>query len=353
MQTIIGWDIGGAHLKAARLENGQIVDVAQIACPLWLGIDQLHKAFAEAKAALGPAERHFATMTGELSDAFADRPAGVAAIAAVASQELGVPLFYAGPHGFVPTDAAAQHADAIASANWHASARLAARHFSDALFVDVGSTTADIIPLKDGKVAARGMSDAARMAQGELVYAGVVRSLLMAGLRHVPFGGRWVPIMNEAFATASDVYRILGDLPEDADLMPTADGGPKTVAASRVRLARQIGYDARDASPQALDQLAAYFAEAQLREIFDGACLVLSQIVLEPGAPVVGAGAGRFVVKRLAARLSRSYVDIEDLLPVAPELRRRAADCLPACAVALLAPSPRLRGEGRGEGLSD
>ncbi len=337
MPNTIGWDIGGAHLKAARREGGEITAVVQIACPLWLGVDQLHQAFAEAKAVLGPAARHVATMTGELSDAFSDRHGGVAVIAAAAARELGPVRLYAGPHGFVPAEQAAAHADSIASANWHASAAFAARQIADALFVDMGSTTTDIIPLQAGKVAARGYSDATRMAQGELVYAGIVRSFLMAGLRHVPFGGRWVPIMNEAFATASDVYRILGDLPEDADLMPTADAQPKTAEASRARLARQIGYDASDVGVAALDQLAAYFAEAQLREIFDGACLALSAAALDTDAPVVGAGAGRFVVRRLAARLGRPYIDCADLLPAAPGLRRKAADCLPACAVALLA----------------
>ena len=196
----------------------------------------------------------------------------------------------------------------------------------------------DIIPLAAGKVAAHGYSDATRMAEGELIYAGIVRSFLMAGLRHVPFGGRWVPIMNEAFAAMSDVYRIFGDLPEEADLMPTADAQPKTAAASRARLARQIGLDASDVGAAALDRLAGFFAEAQLREIFDGASLVVSAGALAAGAPVVGAGAGRFVVGRLAARLGRPYVDCADLLPAAPDLRRQAADCLPACALALILP---------------
>ncbi len=282
MPSIIGWDIGGAHLKAARPEDGMIVDVVQIACPLWLGLDHLHKAFEEAKARLGPAQINVVTMTGELSDVFADRASGVAAISEAALRALGATQIYAGSSGFVPAEAAAKNVATIASANWHASAAFVARHIGAALFVDMGSTTTDIIPLKESKVAAQGYSDATRMAHGELVYAGVVRSFLMAGLRLVPFGGRWVPIMNEAFATTSDVYRILGGLPNHADLMPTTDGQPKTVEASRSRLARQIGADARDVSAQALDQLAAFFAEAQLREIFDGASLVLSDALLNP-----------------------------------------------------------------------
>ena len=248
MPGIIGWDIGGAHLKAARLESGAIVDVVQIACPLWLGLDQLYKAFDEAKARLGVADINVATMTGELSDAFADRASGVAAISKAALRSLGPTRIYAGPLGFVAPDAASENVAVIASANWHASATFAATRTGEALFVDMGSTTTDIIPLKDSRVAAQGYSDATRMAHGELVYAGVVRSFLMAGLRLVPFAGRWVPIMNEAFATTSDVYRILGDLAEEADLMATADGQPKTIEASRARLARQIGIDARDVS---------------------------------------------------------------------------------------------------------
>jgi probable H4MPT-linked C1 transfer pathway protein len=338
MPSIIGWDIGGAHLKAARLEAGRIVDVVQVASPLWLGLNELDRAFSEAKAALGPAELNAVTMTAELSDTFADRQIGVVAVAEIVSRELAPQKlhFYAGDFGFVAASAVAGKAEAIASANWHASAALAARHVSDGLFVDMGSTTTDIIPICAGRVAARGYSDGERMAYGELVYAGVVRSFLMAGLRLVPFAGRWVTLMNEWFANASDVYRILGELPEGADQMQTADGQGKTAEASRARLARQIGYDAKDVSPSALVQLARFFAEAQLRDITDGAYLVLSQTELDAKAPIIGAGVGSFVVRRLAARLARAYVDFDRMIPALPPMRAKAGDCAPACAVALL-----------------
>ncbi|HEY5226284.1 MAG TPA: hydantoinase/oxoprolinase family protein, partial [Methylovirgula sp.] len=241
MQSIIGWDIGGAHLKAARLEQGRIVKVVQIASPLWQGIEELNRAFTEAKALLGPADLNAATMTAELCDAFADRREGVARVAEIAEAELAPQrvVFYAGAAGMVSRSSVADKAQAVASANWHASAALVARHFPEALFADMGSTTADLIPIKAAQVAARGYSDAERMAHGELVYAGVVRSFLMSGLALVPFGGRWVPLMNEWFANMSDVYRILGELPDGADVMLTADGRDKSVVASQARLARQ------------------------------------------------------------------------------------------------------------------
>lgn len=340
MQSIIGWDIGGAHLKAARFEAGRIVNVVQIASPLWQGIEELHRAFGEAKALLGPADLHAATMTAELCDAFADRAEGVARVVAIAAEELAGPLrFYAGPQGLVGLDEVARHGPAIASANWHASASFVSRHFSQALFADMGSTTTDLIPIHDGTVATKGYSDAERMAEGELVYAGVVRSFLMAGLTLVPFAGRFVPLMNEWFANMSDVYRILGELPDDADVMATADGRDKSVAASQARLARQIGRDATDAGAWAWRALAAHFAEIQMRQVIDGAHLVLSRVDFGTEWPIVGAGVGRFVVKKLAARLGAPYVDFGDLIEAAHEIRRKAADCAPACAMALLAAS--------------
>ena len=61
------------------------------------------------------------------------------------------------------------HASDIASANWHASAALIARCCREALLVDMGSTTTDIVPIVAGAVAARGYTDAERLATGELL----------------------------------------------------------------------------------------------------------------------------------------------------------------------------------------
>ena len=34
MSSIVGWDLGGANLKLARIEGGRLVHVAQIPCPI-------------------------------------------------------------------------------------------------------------------------------------------------------------------------------------------------------------------------------------------------------------------------------------------------------------------------------
>ena len=332
MPSTIGWDIGGAHLKAARVENGRVVAGVQAATPLWQGLDTLHAAFDDLARQLGPAEAHGVTMTGELCDAFASRREGVLGLATIAAGHLGAPRVYAGAAGFVAVSAVADHVGDVASANWRASAEAAALYAPDALFVDIGSTTTDLIPIVAGAVAAVGEDDAGRLAAGELVYTGLTRSFVMAMAARAPFAGQWTPLMNEYFAAAADVRRVLGDLPEGADLMATADGRDKSPAASRARLARMIGREANDASEAAWEALAAWFAEAQIRDITDAAHLRLSRGDVARAAPIIAAGIGEAVAREVARRLGRASVGFADLIGAGPA----ASHCAPAAAVALL-----------------
>jgi probable H4MPT-linked C1 transfer pathway protein len=341
MTSIIGWDIGGAHVKAARAENGRLVAVAQRACAPHLGLGHLEAPIREMAAELGPAARHHVTMTAELSDAFEDRAQGVVSVAAIAAREIGATdiFFYAGARGLVSRADVVGAAQAIASANWRASAELVARQFDPALFIDIGSTTTDLVPIQGGRVAAIGENDFERMRGGELAYAGFSRGAPQAYANRAPVGGLWTPLVNEAFASMADVRRVLGDLLEGecaADLSPTADGRAKTVAASRARLARLVGLDSLgDAEAVAL---AAHFAREQMRAIEDQLALIASRGALKSGAVVVGAGVGRILAQRLAQAQGFDYRDFAELIPAPDALREAAANCAPATALALITP---------------
>jgi (4-(4-[2-(gamma-L-glutamylamino)ethyl]phenoxymethyl)furan-2-yl)methanamine synthase len=344
MTLSVGWDIGGAHLKAACVEDGLVTRAVLVSCPLWLGVNKLEAAIDKARGIADVTARHWVTMTGELVDTFRSRAEGVAAITKVVSKCLcdGNTMIYAGRAGFVAVGAASSHVADIASANWHASAQWAAREVSGGLFVDMGSTTTDLIALMDGQLVARGYSDSERLASGELVYTGLVRTSLMAVATCVPFGGQSMPLMNEHFASMADVFRILGELPRGADRHPTADGREKTAQASRARLARMLGTDAQDAPEPVWTEVARALKEAQLRRLHDAAVLVLSRCDLPAKAPVIGAGIGTRVVRSVALRLGRPYLPFGQLLPALTQRARHAAsDAAPAASVALLAESMR------------
>ena len=336
MSAVIGWDIGGVHLKAARAEGGRIVKAAQYASPLRGGTERLLEAFAQARNQMGRAERNVITMTGELADTFQSRADGVEQLTTLAARELDNVSIYAGPRGFVRPENARTQCAGIASANWHAAATLVAMRLSDALFIDLGSTTTDIIPIARSKVVARGYTDSERLATGELVYTGLVRGFVMATAERAPFRGVWMPLINENFATMADVHRILDTLPAGVDLMVTADGREKTIEASCERLARMVGCDAGDAEDATWHRLAQWFAEAQTRAITDTAMLVMSACAMA-SAPVVAAGIGLTVITEVARRLGCACTNFHELFDVAPEAKTGVCHCAPAAALAVLA----------------
>ena len=339
MTRVFGWDLGGANVKLARVEGERVVNVAQIPCPIIPERRKFDMAVDAALPLISSPALHAVTMTRELSDVFNDRAEGVSYLVELmqrvtAGQTLRV---YAGSFGFLDPDDAKNRMLEVASANWHASAALVARRYTDALLVDAGTTTTDLIPIKDGTVAARGATDAERLTEGELLYTGVVRTPVMAVAHSAPFKGRVQRIAAERFATMADVWRLTGDLPDDADPYPAADQRGKSAPESAARLARMLGRDASEAELGEWLSLARYFADCQLAEIEHAARGLTERDALAPGAPVIGAGCGRFVAKALAERLGRPYLDFAEIIDAAPEAREMAARCAPAVAVALLA----------------
>jgi probable H4MPT-linked C1 transfer pathway protein len=332
-----GWDLGGAHLKAAQAgRDGRLATVLQVPCRLWLGMEEFTRSLGEARWQLQPSRRHAVTMTGELADLFADRAEGVARLsqammAAFPGDDIRL---YAGGRGFVT---AVDGWREIASANWHSSARLVASRSRSALFVDVGSTTTDIVPIRDAHIDAVGYADDERLMSEELVYTGATRTSVMAVADTVPFVGQRQRLMAEHFATMADVHRLTGALPEDADQLPAADGRGKTQEDSARRLARMLGRDLGSAAMGDWRRLAVHLAERQLQTLQSAADRILSRGTLDDDAPIVGAGVGRFLARGLAQRLRRPYVDFAELVEGETAAREWAARCAPAAAVAILA----------------
>jgi len=347
--ALAGWDLGGAHLKVARVGPGvqggaRVERVLQVPCALWRGLGELEQALRQADQAIGPVARHAVTMTGELVDLFESRAEGVARLVEVMAARYGAGAvrFYGGAAGFLAPEQAAARPGDVASANWLASAAFTAARLAEGLLLDVGSTTTDLVPFARGAVLAQGMSDDARLRCGELVYRGVTRTPVMAVAEAVSFKGARQPLMAELFATMADVYRLTGALPEDADQHATADGRAKTPAASARRLARMLGLDAAMNDPSERDLapwrgVAAELARRQRETIEQAAALVLSHGEITAEAPLVGAGVGRFLLPELASALGRPYRDFAELIDGPAEAKEGAARSAPAAAVALLA----------------
>ena len=338
----VGWDIGGAHLKAAWLNpQGEVQAVYQEPCPLWQGLNALESALARILEKLPPSSmQHVITMTGELVDLFDNKAQGVTEIIGVMQRVLGQQtlLVYAGRSGFISAESvASKHIDEIASANWLASADYVVQHIGQGLFIDMGSTTTDILLLRDRHVDALGYTDFQRLTSSELVYTGMVRTAVMAVAQAVDFRGSEVGLMSEYFATMADVYRLTHELDERHDQSDSADGGAKTEQASAQRLARMIGCDLKDFPLSDWQSLAYAIRQQQLSRIQLASQKQLSRLKTGEKTLLIGAGIGRFLLQEIASNLGLEYRDFDSLFkPSVDKTEMQIADCAPAVAIACL-----------------
>ena len=138
----------------------------------------------------------------------------------------------------------------------------------------------------------------------------------------------------EHFAITADIYRVLGELPEHADLHDTADGGPKTIVASARRICRMLGRDLID-DEDTVRKVSSYFAYRQ----FDLLQRALMRVYGTLGAQcdsIIAAGAGAFVVERLARFNNLRCVNFSSLFDVARDHQVTVSTCAPAAALARL-----------------
>ena len=341
INTFVGWDVGGAHLKVASVDrSGMVTNAIQFPSPLWLGMNHLDQALDNASQYLPVGKvMHVMTMTAELVDIFDDRCAGVSQLVATFTKRFGNHIkIYAGQSGLLDSASVANHIEEIASANWHATANYVGSLVGDGILVDIGSTTTDIIPFQSGRCCQRGYTDRERMQFNELVYTGIIRTPVMAIVDCIPYKGEWQSLTAECFATMADIYRLTGELNEDDDMMTPPDGAGKTPSASLKRLARMLGTDPGHGENLANWRQAAFFiAEQQLQQISQALFRVLSDKTIADDAPLIGAGCGRFLVYKLSQRTCRPYMDFSELLDVDDNLRLAAASCAPAVSVAQIA----------------
>ena len=298
-------DIGGANTKAARQQGGSLRTVSR-PFEVWRDRDALAGMLREIAVEAGEADAVAITMTAELSDAFRTKREGVAFVLAAVEEALGDrPLSVLTTTGeLVSMGEARERPSDVAAANWMATALAVADAYADALLVDVGSTTADVIPIARGRVAATAFNDMERLQAGELVYTGALRTNLAAIAPRVPIRGGWCPVASEYFAISADVHLVLGHLTEDAYDCPTPDGRPATAAFARERIARLVCADVDQLAADEIDAIAAFLHGEQVRQIEEAARRV--QGPLPPDAPVLAVGSGAFLGREVAGLLGRA-----------------------------------------------
>jgi probable H4MPT-linked C1 transfer pathway protein len=320
---VLGLDIGGANLKAADPHG--IARTVPFA--LWKQPGKLPHALRALLAALPPADALAVTMTGELCDCFASKREGVNAILdAVLAVAQSSPVRVWSTQGrFLSPQQARQTPLEVASANWHALATFHARFVPQGtgLLIDVGSTTTDLLPLRDGRPVPQGWTDPERLRSGELVYLGVRRTPLiglMAGAA-------------ELFATVHDVFLVLGEAPEDPADSETADGRPATLSCAHARLARMLCGDLETTTEQERLDLAREVRWRLMMRLAFAIEAVARRLPQMPGR-VILSGSGEFLAREALYR--QEAIPPGDLVSLANSANPAVSTAGCAHAVAML-----------------
>ena len=309
---MIGLDVGGANTKAAAVDGDGRVRTVSEPFEVWRSPDRLADAIASVVGRLALDGAPVAlTTTAELVDVFESKRVGVLHVLdAVTTALPGRSLRVMTTSGaLVEIDRARADPLACAAANWVATALLVARSLPDAILVDCGGTTTDVIPIAAGRLAAHGRSDVERLLTGELVYTGALRTNVAAIVSEVPIGGRPCSVSSELFAIAADAHLLRGDLPEAQCTCTFPDDRGPGAAYVRARLARVVCADPEQLAPGDLEAIAAAVAEAQVTAIAAALARVAAGAgPAEPG-PVVAVGVGAFLARAAAARCGLDVAD--------------------------------------------
>jgi len=319
MIRIVGWDIGAANTKAAAIapdhEQPDGVRVSSRPFEIWRGKEGLPETLRSVYSALGPnhlPEAMAVTMTAELSDVFATKREGVLFVLECIKNcfPKSASYVFSLSGEFVPLEQAWKRPLDFAASNWLAAARWISGFSPDGLLVDVGSTTTDIIPIMEGRVAALGRTDTERLSSGELLYTGALRTNLAAIVQYVPVEGRFCRVAAEYFAISGDVHLVLGHLKARDYSCATPDGKPPSVVSSRRRLARLVCADTETLSAESIDEIARYVHARQIIQICEGMNQVLSRLPRLRSRPVIAMGTGSFLAEAAAENMGLEVLDL-------------------------------------------
>jgi (4-(4-[2-(gamma-L-glutamylamino)ethyl]phenoxymethyl)furan-2-yl)methanamine synthase len=311
MTGVIGLDVGGANTKAVWRNGGERRAVSR-PFEVWRNREALEAVLREVVAGVAaePVEAVALTTTAELSDAFRTKREGVGFVLDAAEGAFGGAelLAFTTAGELVPLAEARARAPEVAAANWLASALAVSAVYPDALMIDVGSTTADVVPIAAGRVIAAGRTDLDRLLAGELVYTGALRTNLAAIAPRVPVRGGSCPVASELFAISADVHLILGHLAPGVYTCATPDGRPATLEFARERVARLVCADAEQLCADEIDAIAAFLHAEQVRQIEAAVRRVSGRF--EGFPPVVPLGAGAFLAREAAEHLGHAVAEL-------------------------------------------
>ena len=304
---IAGFDIGGANTDMAVVDFDDQGNITAIKTdfeyfPMWLKKDELGDALLRLLGDdLEDVDAVGICMTAELVDAYKTKREGVIDIAKKSKESFSVPTGFIGLNGVLSFEELVERPDEVAAANWIATSKIAAEIDENCIMIDTGSTTTDIIPIRDKLECAKGRSDLERLKTGELVYSATLRTNLAAIVDKVPLDKEFVRVSSELFATTADIHTVLGNITEEDYSCSTPDGAGKSKEDCMRRISRVICGDMDMLSQFDIEKIATYIYRKQVQKVAE---VLLEVSKRENLTKVVTTGLGMDIIGARAAEVA-------------------------------------------------
>jgi len=328
----LGVDIGGANIKFSTADGF----AHAIAFPIWKDKTELTDHLRQVLGMTPVFNRVAITMTAELADCFGTKSEGVRFILAAVKEVFSeYPcLVYTHDGELLDLDAAVLKPQSVAAANWHSLATFGLRWFPNksGLLVDVGSTTIDVIPIKNGQLATNSKTDLDRLVRRELVYMGVERTPICGLVDEIQFRGETCPVANEWFATSLDVFLVLGLIDEAPENHGTADNCAATREFAKTRLARMVCSDGDSVTWTEINEMARQIYAKMVKKMAAAVTKVVQHNGIASDLAVI-CGHGDYLAEAAldAAGVSTHREYLADLVGT------NASRCAPAYGLAVIA----------------
>ena len=248
-RSIIGWDIGGVNTKVARVQRGTVL--AARSHPYEIQRDPHALAPLLARSPRSRCVRRRPARRDDDRRALAE----CSARSAKALRSCSMPSNRRFPHADIsrlhrrrtlhlrhPTRASSRSLSPRPTGPPPRASSPSTT--ANAILIDIGTTTTDIIPIVGGSVVALGTTDPARLASGELVYTGALRTPVEAITHHVPLGD----VARRRFSRVVRARRRrrtcgAATSPSDDYSVTTPDGRPTSREFAGERIARVVCAD--------------------------------------------------------------------------------------------------------------
>lgn len=277
---IMGLDIGGANTDYIIYNINQTYEVIEsdkTYLPMWKEQQKLEDLLKKIENQYN-LDVIIVTTTAELADGYQTKKEGIYDITQKVMNIFGnKTVKFVSFDGLKDIKEVKEDPLSIAAANWIATTCLISKIKENTIFMDMGTTTTDIIPVKNSHEVARGHSDLERLCNGELVYTGALRTNVATIVNSIPFKNKECPVSSEYFTITADVYSILNKINIKDYTCPTPDNNSKDVLSCKRRLARLLCSDMDFLSDDEITEIADYVYHEQIKQIEKG----LRQVVNE------------------------------------------------------------------------